>query len=552
MPQSDSGTRQTVVPGWTERPERRSQERLRVPVLTVLCHPDPNRVGERAVLRGLAQGREARLSRSEPGFASPGEADPRPLADPWLSRTPIHLAAGAEPGGLRLLPGESRASLAADGVAVQGELALPAASLDRGVVLELAGRIALLLQILPAAEASAPRPASYGLVGESPGIARVRREISRVADLGVPVLLLGETGTGKELVAQALHRSGRRRSGPFLSVNLAAVPASLAASELFGAVRGAYTGAVAGHTGYFERAQGGTLFLDEIGDAPVEVQVSLLRVLETGEVQRVGGGVLPGIDVRLVAGTDADLEAAIAQGRFRPALFHRLAGYEIAVPPLRERRDDIGRLLFHFLRRELAEVGEERRLAPRGPAEPPWMPASLVARLARYDWPGNVRQLRNVARQLVIESRGAEVVQVGPQVERLLRDAAVRTGEIAAAAPTQASAPPAAPAGALPTAERERAVYRNPAEVTTEELLEALRAGAWEIKPAALRLGVSRTSLYQLIERCPGIRKAADLTRAEILACRERHGLDLTAMAAELEVSKSGLIQRMRKLGIAG
>ncbi|HZF09769.1 MAG TPA: sigma 54-interacting transcriptional regulator [Thermoanaerobaculia bacterium] len=555
MTQSDSGTRQVAVAGWLQHAERRRRGRTRLPALTLLAHPDPARAGERTVLAPLAAGKEVLLSRTQPGFALPGETAFRALEDPWISRTPLRLSP-REAGGVRLVVGESPLQVIADGVPVTGSCEIPGSEIERGVVLELAGRVALLLHSVVEGEGASLETPHFDLVGESDGIARVRREIAQVADLDVPVLLRGETGTGKELVAQALHRASRRRAAAFLSVNLAAVPASLAASELFGAARGAYTGAVSGHTGYFERAQGGTFFLDEIGDAPVEVQVSLLRALESGEIQRVGSAVTTRVDVRLIAGTDADLERAIADGRFRPALFHRLAGYEIALPPLRERRDDFGLLLFHFLRQELQEIGEERRLLAPEPGGQPWMPASLVARLARCDWPGNVRQLRNVARQLAIESRGASVVRVGPQVEKLLREPpsispiSPITPPIPAASPVAAPAPlpPLPPITARPR--NPAAAYRSPAEVSEAELLDALRACRWEVKPAAVRLGISRPSLYLLIERCPGLRKASDLGRTEILECRARCGGDLGAVAAELEVSRSGLLQRMRRLGI--
>jgi two-component system, NtrC family, nitrogen regulation response regulator GlnG len=545
MTQRDSGTFEHSAGFWPEREERRRRERTRIPALTLLAHPDPARVGERAVLVNLAVGREELLSRNLPELAQPGGASFQGLDDPWLSRTPMVLSRRPA-GGVHMALGESPLRVLADGVPVSGEHEVSGEELERGVVLELAGRIALLLHTLVETAPSA-KVSRFGLVGESDGIVRVRREIARVGELDVPVLLRGETGTGKELVSQAIHHASRRRNAAFLSVNLAAVPGSLAASELFGAVRGAYTGAVAGHAGYFERAQGGTLFLDEIGDAPGEVQVSLLRALESGEIQRVGSSTPTVVDVRLIAGTDVDLEGAIADGRFRSALFHRLAGFELTVPPLRERRDDFGRLLFHFLRQELREIGEEARLLPPEPKAPPWMPASIVARLARCDWPGNVRQLRNVARQMVIESRGAAQVQVGPQVEKLLREPGA--GARALRPPTAAEAKPAAPP---PAPRTPAAVYRSPAEVTEAELLDALRACRWELKPAAARLGISRPSLYLLIERCPGIRKASDLGRNEILECRIQCQGDLDAMVARLEVSRSGLLQRMRRLGIGG
>jgi len=333
-----------------------------------------------------------------------------------------------------------------------------------------------------------------------------------------------------------LRRASKPRSRQAFNV-------SIAASELFGVVQGAFTGAVKSQAGYFQRAHGGTLFLDEVGEAPGEVQVSLLRTLETGEVHRLGSRDPQRVDVRLIAATDADLEEAIRQGRFRAPLLHRLAGYEIVLPPLRERRDDFGRLLVHFLRQELRATGEEWRLSPRDPKAPPWLPGSIVARLARLAWPGNVRELKNVARAIAIESRGAESVEVGPQLERLLREAARPVREEGAApAPGEENA-----AGRRTKA----AAYRRPSEVSEEELLAALRANAWEIKATAAQLGVARPSLYLLIDRCAGIRRASDLGPEEIQASLARCGGDLDAAVAHLEVSRRGLEQRLRQLGLA-
>jgi two-component system nitrogen regulation response regulator GlnG len=269
--------------------------------------------------------------------------------------------------------------------------------------------------------------------------------------------------------------------------------------------------------------------------------VMLLRVLETGEVQRVGSPAAQKVDVRLLAATDADLERAIEEGRFRAPLLHRLAGYEIVTPPLRERRDDFGRLLVHFLRQELSAIGEERRLLPPEGAAPLWLPASIVARLARHDWPGNVRQLRNAVRQIVIDSRRSETVQIGPQVERLLREVGAQP------APTGESLPPPS----LPARRRKPAKsYRIPSQVPVDEIFAALRDNAWEVKPAAAQLGISRPSLYVLMEKIPGLRKAADLSRAEILEEQEQCRGDLDAAAQRLEVSRSGLLLRMKQLGL--
>ena len=398
-------------------PTGKSPLLLTVPGLTILCHPQVERAGERAALLDLSSGRETLLSRTEPAFSPPGELAPRPLAVPYLSRRPWLLRAAAD-GGVTLLRGDSPMSLAANGEPVDGEAGFSAAEVDRGVVLLLADRVVLLLhRFRSVMDDSLPR---YGLVGLSDSLLDLCRQIARVADLNVPVLLRGESGTGKELVAAALHRASSRRDRPFLALNMGALPASLAAAELFGATRGAYTGAEHARRGYFRRAHGGTLFLDEIGEASQEVQPLLLRALESGEIQPLGSEETARVDVRVVAATDADLEQAVAAGRFRAPLLHRLGGYAIRLPPLRERRDDIGRLFFHFLREELAVVGEERRLADPGPDAQPWPPAAWIARFAAAPWPGNVRQLRNVARSLAIESRGS----VGDAAETRLPAAA--------------------------------------------------------------------------------------------------------------------------------
>jgi two-component system nitrogen regulation response regulator GlnG len=522
--------------------DRRQRSRARVPALTILYHPDLSRAGECARLPELASGRTALISRTLPDFAAPGNNQPRPLADHYLSRSPLRLEA-AEAGAVRLQASESRIRIAVEGVEIPAERDFTAAEIRRGAVLELADRVVLLLHDAP--EVSGPAPPYPDLIGENEGIVRLRNEIHRVAEVDVPVLVRGETGTGKELVARAIHAAGRRRGQPCVCVNMGAIPPSLAAAELFGAVRGAYTGSVRDQAGFFQRADGGTLFLDEIGETPAEVQTLLLRVLETGEVQRVGSPAAQKVDVRLIAATDADLEQAIAEGRFRSPLLHRLAGYEIVVPPLRERRDDFGRLLCFFLRQELAAIGEESRLRPPEGSAPLWLPASIVARLARLDWPGNVRQLRNAVRQIVIDSRRAATVEIGPQIERLLREASRAPEPAGPAAP---QIPPARPA-------RKRAAagtYRIPSAVPAEEVLAALRDNGWEVKPAAKRLGISRPSLYVLMSRIPGLRKAIDLSRAEILEERARCGGDLAAAAQRLEVSCSGLLLRMKQLGLLG
>ena len=517
-------------------PKRRGDVSSRsVPTLTILAHPIAARSGERLVLHALASGKEVAISRNEPDFAHLGSALGAPLGDPFVSRRPLRLMAGTD-GRIRLCVDEGGTKVVVLGRVVTGAVEIDAEELERGVPIELADRVALLLHEAP--QDAATTSESLGMLGQSAGVRRVRTYIERIVDLGVPVLIRGETGTGKELVARAIHERSPRRQGPFVSVNLGAIPKELAAAELFGAHKGAYTGATRDREGFFRAAHGGTLFLDEVGEAPPEVQVMLLRVLETGEIYPIGGQTPVAANVRLLAATDADLETHIREGRFRAPLLHRLAGYEIRMPPLRERREDIGALFYHFAREELAAIGEAARLAPADPYAEPWLPASIAARLALYPWPGNVRQLRNVTRQLVIGSRGQEQLQIDPRLAEEL---------------ASASAPPRTPAPSAPSihvVKDDAPPRRKPSDVAEEELVAALRESAWDLKGAADRLGIPRSSIYDLIERSPNIRTAGDLSAEEIERCFHECRGDLDAMVKRLSVSSRALNRRLKELGL--
>lgn len=235
---------------------------------------------------------------------------------------------------------------------------------------------------------------SLPLVGRSAPMQAVYRMITRVLRNDLTVLILGESGTGKELVAEAIHTLGNRANGPFVAVNAAAIPSELIESELFGHEKGAFTGAIARAIGKFEQAQGGTLFLDEIGDMPMQAQTRLLRTLQSGRVRRVGGREEIAVDARIVAATNRDLVPMIAAGTFREDLYYRLNVVPIALPPLRERRDDIAALARHFLAQAASEGLPRRTLA-----------AAAVALLERQSWRGNVRELRNVTYRLALLAR---------------------------------------------------------------------------------------------------------------------------------------------------
>jgi Nif-specific regulatory protein len=233
--------------------------------------------------------------------------------------------------------------------------------------------------------------ARYGIVGQSPALLQALSELERVSDASATVLLLGESGTGKELFARAVHLASGRRDGPFIKVNVAAIPESLFESELFGHERGAFTGAVQARPGWFEQAHGGTIFLDEIGELPLGMQAKLLRTLQEGTLVRLGGQKEQRVDVRLVAATHRDLAQEVAAGRFRQDLYYRLNVIPIRLPSLRERRDDIRALALHFISR--ANQAHQRNV---------YLAADALEQLARLDWPGNIRELGNAIERLVL------------------------------------------------------------------------------------------------------------------------------------------------------
>ena len=268
---------------------------------------------------------------------------------------------------------------------------------DIGQVREVVARA--LARRARAADPRAVFPAGHaapdGLVGRSGGMLAVYKQIALACGSDAPVLVMGETGTGKELVARAIHKNGARAQRPFVPVNCGALPEGLLESELFGHLRGAFTGAVADKRGLFEEARGGTLFLDEIGEMSKALQVRLLRALETGEVRPVGSARVMSVDTRVIAATHRDLERAAREGSFREDLFYRLHVFVIRVPPLRERREDIPLLAAHFL----------AGFAARGRGAASLTPAAVAA-LATHNWPGNVRELENTLERLVAEARG--------------------------------------------------------------------------------------------------------------------------------------------------
>jgi transcriptional regulator with GAF, ATPase, and Fis domain len=251
------------------------------------------------------------------------------------------------------------------------------------------------------------------MVGSSPGLVGVLHDVQRVARTDATVLIVGETGTGKELIARATHSASNRADKPFIKINCAALPAGLVESELFGHERGAFSGAIQRRIGRFELADGGTIFLDEIGELSCDVQVKLLRVLQEQQFERVGGNQTIRCDVRVIAATHRDLPNAIASGAFRADLFYRLNVFPVKLPPLRDRSEDIPLLTQFFVEKYAPKVGRQVNA----------IEGKTIDRLLRYDWPGNIRELENIVQRALILS-SAPVLSIGEEILPLTTQAA--------------------------------------------------------------------------------------------------------------------------------
>jgi len=283
---------------------------------------------------------------------------------------------------------------------------------DLDKVLAVVARASAVPSMAPVAREAA---SSNQMIGDSTAMQEVFRTIGRLSRSTISVLLTGETGTGKEVVARALHQHSPRSKGPFVAINTAAIPTELLESELFGHEKGAFTGAHTRRSGRFEEAAGGTLFLDEIGDMPLSLQTRLLRVLAEGDYYRVGGRDLLRADVRVLTATHQDLQKKIAEGSFREDLYHRLNVITIELPPLRDRTEDIPLLARYFLRQAADEMGlEEKQLVPE-----------TIRTLQQKAWPGNVRQLQNLCQQLCVMAPGEQILPVDLPAGLRDRDAAV-------------------------------------------------------------------------------------------------------------------------------
>lgn len=501
--------------------------------LAIIFHPDTARIGETCCVPATREALE--LGRFRPFFSHPG-GEVRSIDDSYVSRAACRLQARGDGWCLRLGAGRSR--LRVDGSDTRDRLRLTGERLQRGITLALGPRVLLHLR-LQGAGAAASRAEVPGLLGVSAAMQALRRAVHRAAQTTADLLLTGPTGTGKERVARAVHKLSERAGGPWVAVNMAALPVEIAAASLFGARRGAYTGADRHRSGLFQQAAGGTLFLDEVGDTPEALQPLLLRALQEREVQVVGGPV-ERVDLRVVSATERVLDAP--GSGFRPALRFRLGALEIALPPLAEHREDVGVLAAHFFRRAaeaegrrwLAETANDRELAR-------W--ARCLEQLTLYTWPGNVRELEHLAMQ--IHGASTERMHLPSGVARRI---AATTRDVDTAPADTATGVTA------PSTDGVRDRREQPwslAEVDDETFLQVWRKCRFEVAAAARQLQVSRAAVYRRLRHMDQCRLAADVPLEELFTVLESCRGDLRACAERLSVSRRGLETRLRATGVA-
>ncbi|MYN11133.1 sigma-54-dependent transcriptional regulator [Pseudoduganella aquatica] len=514
--------------------------------LTVLWHPDPARIGEQ-YLDGSGDG-VIELGRFMPMFSRPGK-DRLPLGYGGISRQPLRIARTPD-GGVAITPPDSRMIVELDGEEVGGAQQLGAERVAEGAVLGLGRAVLLCLHWATSLPRNNP---VKGLLGVGSAAIMMREQVRAAAQTNMPVLLLGETGSGKEVAARAIHAMGPRAAAPLVAVNMATLNESLAAVELFGAAKGAYTGAQTVRVGLFGEADGATLFLDEIGNTPAVVQPMLLRVLESGDYRPVGAAGDRHSSARLIAATDQDLYG----GAFNHALLRRLESYVIPMTPLRERREDIGVLILHFLAEGGAAADE--------------FPFALVSDCACYDWPGNVRQLAQVVRRALLSVRMGEVPLLtaltrsvaAPQgsAARLAASAAAQGDDFAAEAGAYrggqgragqgvASNGGVSPAGngAAPPADAKRGRRAMPDH---EEVLAAMDGNGWRILSAAQSLGISRPTMYKLLDEHPQIRRPERIAEEELRSALAACDGAVDRCAAQLKTPAEALRRYLGALGIS-
>lgn len=505
--------------------------------LTIIWHPDQSRIGDQFIAG--TQAGMVELGRFLPLFRQPG-GEGLALGHGSISRDPLRIHRDADNGIQIELP-NSRMVVELNGTEIREPQTLSADAIESGQILSLGRTVLLCLHWMRCLPKQNPIPNLLG-VGSAAIIAR--DQIKQVASTDLPVLLLGETGTGKEIAARAIHALSLRNEAPLVTVNMAALNESLAAADLFGAAKGAYTGAQAVRKGLFAEAEQATLFLDEIGNTPASVQPMLLRVLEGGDYRPLGAHKDQHSSARIIAATDQNLEAE----NFNQALLRRLESFVIHLPPLRQRREDIGVLIKHLLSTNALFDSVQRPF-----------PTTLVNEMACYDWPGNVRQLSHVMKRAMLALQMGDtptptlsnLINIAP--ERISQSSQLKnypsSTQLAmptSVAPANANATANHQAQALPKAAQ---TYQKPAALDEASILRAMENNAWYIQAAAQELGISRPSMYKLLAAHSQIRRVEKIPVEEIQQALSTSANHVEQCAALLKTPTEALRRYLRGMG---
>lgn len=490
--------------------------------MTIAWHPDHGRIGEQFI--GTTDAGLIEVSRFIPSFKTPtGEA--LPLGHSGISRDPIRIVRDLS-DGITICPPNSRMVVEINGEEVKAPTFLSATQIEAGTIVGLGRAVYICLHWMRCLPKDNP---VEGFVGVGAHAIQTRDLIRLAAGNEHVVLLLGETGTGKEVAAQGIHKLSKRAGLKMISVNMAALNESLAAADLFGATRGAYTGAQTSRDGFFGEAQNSTLFLDEIGNTPAVVQPMLLRVLESGEYRPLGASRDARSTARLITATDQDLY----DENFNHALLRRLESFIIRIAPLRARREDIGLLILNMLKDKTTAA-----------IDPGKLPASLISEILNYEWPGNVRQLHHVLSRAALSLQMGEQPKLADYVERpkmtvtdsaALRQIRTTVKDFDATVTTRAPGQP------------ERKKLKD---LTEQDVIDAMEQHGWTIQYAADALGISRPSMYKLIENNSQIRRVEQIPPEEIRTQLNATDASIEQCASRLKTPSEALRRHLKGLGL--
>ncbi len=462
--------------------------------LIILWEQSQSRIGEHAVI-DTSKSTSFNVSRFAPLFSRHNETSKLALSDLAISRSPIQIQKITQSNYKITVP-ESPMKVWVNGLAVNSCVDVDL-TVDDIITLNISNRLLLGISLLPLDQVGD----TTSIIGISPAINISRRKILEVARSDVTVMIRGETGTGKELCARSIHNHSYRQSSQFIPLNMAVIPHNLAASELFGAKKGAYTGLTKTKTGFFEQASGGTLFCDEIGDTPATIQPMILRAIEEQEITPLGNMGVTKINVRFVSATDRNIED---MNNFNQPLYHRLAAFEIIMPPLRNRKIDIPILLDHFLKQsrnvQVENAGKN-------------LDIKTIENLICYEWPGNVRELKNIADRIALG-----MFTIDDIVSKSEKYPVLQTR------------------------------LRSASSVSDTELLEAFEVCEWLIKPTAKRLNVSRTALYERLKSTSVIKQINELSDQEIHMAKPDDDNDYKTWASNLKTPQGALKRRLKRL----